>query len=499
MPENCRICGFSDASDSEVSLEADYISPAHLLPFIGSNNPPSHVQEAPFRKMLRERVNDLRDLDERIATMRRDLEMLVRQRANKRREVEEHKSVLHPIRRLPKEIMCEIFLSFVDEDLESQWQEEASSLDALSTIWTLPRVSAHWRSVALSFSRMWSTVRLTTEDFDMSRLLEKLRILGAQFHRSAHHELSISIDSQVNIPASHPLLPVLFSTASRWKEFCINITIPSLESLSPLKGSLPSMTKLHVWALDQSILTTPLSMFEFAPRLTTLVGHPYILCKLQLPFSQILEYGHGDLRCTCLSHALLFSRMSNLQQITTICADDRDFDSSTGVHAENIPTLITLASLRQATLHLDLEYDEDDDDDGEQHKSSDCDLLLRLTLPALRELDIHIHHSVEELQALLRRSQCPLDTLSLYVHGVPDDASISDILKDIPTLTSFALDCTETLTTKFMEVFSQTPTITPSLRCLKLKQSCGFDSTQIVELKASRPLLSVVEIAGVMY
>ncbi|KAJ7590477.1 hypothetical protein C8J56DRAFT_748986, partial [Mycena floridula] len=122
---------------------------------LGSNKPPSQLEESQFRELLTESAGSLKDLDERIATMRRDLEVLVFQRASKRREVEEYRSVLHPIRRLPKEILCEIFVSCVNEDLDDDGYNRANSLTASSTIWILPRVSADWRSITLSFPRMW--------------------------------------------------------------------------------------------------------------------------------------------------------------------------------------------------------------------------------------------------------------------------------------------------------------------------------------------------------
>ncbi|KAJ7584229.1 hypothetical protein C8J56DRAFT_1167028 [Mycena floridula] len=493
MPEKCRLCGLAEASEPNFPSEATYTSPAHLLPFIVSNDAPSHDQESQFRELLTAGVQELRDLDVRIATMRHDLEILVRHRASKGREVEEYKSVLHPIRRLPEEILCEIFLSFVNEDLEWAWQKGASSLDALSTIWILPRVSSHWRSVALSFARMWSTMQLTTEDFVMSRLLEKLRVLGTQIHRSANHQLSISITNYVNIPKSHPLLPMLFTTSSRWKELYLDITLTSLDSFSPLEGSLSSMKKLHVRVVEERIPTlTTLSMFEFAPKLTTLVGKPYILSQLKLPFSQIIEYGQYDIY-TCISHAGFLSRMPNLQRITTNCVINNEFDLQTGVHADRIPRQITLPLVTSIDLFRELGGADDI-----EHSTSDCDLVLRLTLPALRELEIDVYRSIDGLQALLRRSQCPLDALSLYIYDVSDDACIR-LLKDIPTLTAFTLKCTETLTVKFMEAFAKSPTVVPSLRFLTLQQSCGLDSMQIEELKASRPLLSVVAIDGVIY
>ncbi|KAJ7590480.1 hypothetical protein C8J56DRAFT_888630 [Mycena floridula] len=464
MSETCKVCGSSETREPHSPSESSYTSPPHLKPFIGTNISPSHIQESQFREMLRESMESRRDLDERIATMRRDLEKLVRQRARKERELEEYKSVLHPIRRLPKEILCGIFLAFVNEDLE----------DNVNNV--VDRSSCQPR-------------------FETGRLPKTIRMLGAQLHRAASHELSISIFSKVHILRSHLLLEMLFATSSRWKELAIYITIKSLESFSPLRGSLPSMTTLHVWAHDESVVPATLSMFEFAPKLTKLIGHPRVLCKLILPFSQIVEYGQDRVRNTCVSYTALSSRTPNLQHITTACIKNDPLDSTTGIDPDQIPRSITLPFVTRAAFRRRLDEDSNKENG---HSSKHCSLILRLTLPSLKDLDIHVYRSIDELQHLLRRSQCPLETLSLYLYMVPDDACVA-LLKDIPTLTSFTLKCSDDLADKFMEAFSKSPTIVPSLRFLKLENSCSFDSVQIEQLKASRPALSVIEIEDERY
>ncbi|KAJ7590458.1 hypothetical protein C8J56DRAFT_593102 [Mycena floridula] len=499
MPQQCTICGFPNASEMDFKpSEMTSESPPELLSLIRSHNPPSDIQASQIRRLLTESEEALRDLDQRISEMRRALAMLVRQRAIKTRDVEEHRSALHPIRRLPREILCEIFLSFVNEELEKDLNH--SSLDSSSTIWILPQVSGHWRSVALSFARMWSTVRLMTDDFDLSRISETNRKLEVQLDRSANHQLSVCIFNKAEIPKSHPLLPILFSTSSHWKDLAILAKVSSFESFSVLKGSLPSMTTLHAWSLDQrTTISTSFSIFESAPKLTKILGHPHLHCKLDLPFSQITDYVE-ELRFTCIWHTVLLSLMPNLQRITTACAVSTDFDSETGLHVHRIPDTITLVSVSSANLRRSFAHEGEmaEEDEDAEHSTNDCPLMLRLTLPTLKELDIDLYHSVDGLRTLLRRSQCRLETLSLYVYKVPDDACI-ELLKDIPPLTSFTLDCTEALTMKFMEAFTQNPTIVPALRSLKLKNSCRFDSSQIEQLKASRPELSVVEICGTRY
>ncbi|KAJ7584251.1 hypothetical protein C8J56DRAFT_199354 [Mycena floridula] len=235
-------------------------------------------------------------------------------------------------------------------------------------------------------------------------------------------------------------------------------------------------------------------MFEFAPKLTKLIGHPYLLCKLTLPFSQIVEYDQ-ELGSTCPSHTALLSRISNVNCIRVACVYNDELDSITGIDPVQIPRSITLPFVTRVTFRRRIE---EENEEEYEHSCDDCALIFRLTLPALRELDIHVYHPMDELQNLFRRSQCPLETLSLYTYGVPDDACIA-LLKDIPTLTSFTLKCLDDFADKIMEAFSNSPTIVPSLQFLKLENPCSLDSAQIQQLKARRPALSVVEIDGTRF
>ncbi|KAJ7584241.1 hypothetical protein C8J56DRAFT_1054804 [Mycena floridula] len=107
-------------------------------------------------------------------------------------------------------------------------------------------------------------------------------------------------------------------------------------------------------------------------------------------------------------------------------------DSTTGIDPDGISISITLPCVTRATFYRCLR-DDDGRIDRNLHSSKLCALILRLTLPALRELNISVYCSTVELRNLLRRSQYPLETLSLGIYGsAPDDACIG-LLDEIPT------------------------------------------------------------------
>ncbi|KAJ7589829.1 hypothetical protein C8J56DRAFT_859396 [Mycena floridula] len=496
MTQKCRVCGFSATSEAQTTV---YKPAAEIWQLLRENLPLSEAQETDFQKIVVEGDRYLEDLNSSIAKMRHDLQGLIREREEKEQELRFHKSVLHPLRRLPNEILSEIFLSFINEDLEQD--ETTSSLDPLSTQWVIPRVSKYWRWVALSLSRMWSTIRLTHKDFDSIDLddwIQRRRVamLEVQLSRSGSHQLSVFIASRLDVAPSHPLLQLLFPTSDRWKDLLIFVPVAFLPAFAPIRGSLSSLHTLHVWSpgfSDQILVDRDIVAFELAPKLTTLIGNPYIFLKLLLPYAQITTY-ECNVVWSCHVYVTLLSVLTNLQNFVVDCdvdiqspLDAREGIANGTLRSFNLPNLHS-AVLRHHPFHI----------------SSDCALLPRVSLPALEDLNIPVCKSLAELRAMLQRSRCFLDRLYLAINGVPEDDSLVELLDEAPSLISFTVNCAEAVTAKLIDDLIQNPSVLPSLQFLKLRDPeehdpFNLDLSNISNLRNLRPTLSVLEIDGVKY
>ncbi|KAJ7589782.1 hypothetical protein C8J56DRAFT_783365 [Mycena floridula] len=384
--------------------------------------------------------------------------------------------MLNPIRRMPNEILCEIFLSFINENLEEG--HAMNSLNISASHWAVTHVCREWRRTAVSFPRMWSTVRIAEEDLDgTTGDVVTLHVLGTQLQRSGTHELSVSIACEDFIP-SHPVLQSLLCTSHRWKDFCIMIPLSNFYGFEVLRASLPSLRTLHIW--DTSVEDSNLpdedatSVFEFASNLRTLFGHPHALSSFKLPFTQITTL-ESVFDSPCHSYLKILALLPNLEKLTTSCIDPGDIDH----HAK----IVQLARLRHAILNRG--------DEEEPHGNSDCVLLCRLSLPALQELDVTIYESMDEFRALLERSQYPLVKLSLRVHDLDneEDDECIEFLEDLPSLTTFKLSCSDDFATKIIETLIQNPSIIPGLWSLEIDSD--LDLEQIEDLNEARPLLSL--------
>ncbi|KAJ7589837.1 hypothetical protein C8J56DRAFT_585009 [Mycena floridula] len=500
MSDYCQVCGSLTATEFDFPMESPTYDPLpYIQELLSSNNPPSQLQESQIEATVAEIYESLQGLDARIFDMQRILKELCQERARKTAELRDCKSILHPIRRLPNDILCEIFLSSIKGE---QVEDQETTLDPSLMHWVLPRVCSQWRSVGLSFPRLWSTVRVSPDDLDFDTMGPRRTcfILGTQLHRSGSHPLSVAISSDTEIPKFHPILEILFLTSSRWEELSVLVPTKAHTAFAPLKGSLQALKTLELWVHNQE--SPPLQveageMYELAPKLTNFVGSAFLAIKLVFPFSQITSY-NSITPATCCATLHLVSRFPNLEVLRVVCFIDNAHDISRGWHEHVLPAIVTLPLLRKFVC-IRGPTDAHDEWEDDQHSSDDCLLLSQLSLPALNDLDIVVHKSTDQLEALLRRSQCPLKTLSLETHDISADDLIN-MLRAIPTLQSLTLDCEEeSVIQTFMEELIQNSSILPHLQRLELAHNWNIDPVQLAQLKASRPLLSMLEISGTRY
>ncbi|KAJ7573473.1 hypothetical protein C8J56DRAFT_1033778 [Mycena floridula] len=423
------------------------LSPLQAL--VNSNQPPLFMEESHFRTKLSEGVEALNDLTQQILETRQRLESLLEQQALKEQELRDYRLVLHPFRRLPKEILSEIFLSFIDEDFDPSDADD-TSLDCNEPMWRIPRVCQYWRSLSLGLPRMWSTIRLSSGDFDLTSAqsaeqTQRLYILGVQLQRSASHHLNVSFYHSEPIP--------------KWLQHDDDDDDQPLSAIRSL------------------------TMFEFTPRLVSLSGQPHILNNMPLPWAQLTSYDSEEVIHTCRTLVSTVSRMPNLERAICHCCIDQQWDDFESVILPASP--VTLPYLRRIMLV----HDKDEPDAGrpEGPNSDDCALLSHLTLPGLQHLHVRIHCSTKALENFIERSKCSLKSLHLEI----DNTDCLRLLEHIPSVISFTFDASPSITADFTKQLAQNPAILMSLQYLELIKGEDCDITELDLLKAERPALTV--------
>ncbi|KAJ7649066.1 hypothetical protein DFH06DRAFT_996807, partial [Mycena polygramma] len=127
--------------------------PASLARLIESNAAPSGIESQLTMGYIGELETQVASLDEAMASIsRRRTELL--------QSVEAHKVVLSPIRRVPPEILGEIFSFIVHATFYFNDINRVKLLASRHAPWLLARVCRHWSAVALATPSLWSMVSL---------------------------------------------------------------------------------------------------------------------------------------------------------------------------------------------------------------------------------------------------------------------------------------------------------------------------------------------------
>jgi hypothetical protein len=217
--------------------------------------------------------------------LRATLEQVARQRDEAVDHVHRYRAILSPVRRVPTELICEIFALTLDT--VSSENKEIGKMPP----WHLGHICRSWRLSALGFPSFWSSI---TVPFPPTSPNDTPRI-QAQLLRSAQAPLkvySVPMDD-TDTPNPH-VVDLVLAQCSRWSVLCINLCYSSVELcwLRPVNGRLFALEKLVLingpdvvipdifsgaLRLRQVILTD--YSFEWSPHLV----HP-------IPWEQITHY-----------------------------------------------------------------------------------------------------------------------------------------------------------------------------------------------------------------
>lgn len=421
-------------------------------------------------------------IDSQIILTQKILDGLVRDREQVQRDLDDHQIILSPARRLPNDVLTEIFLGCVEElgDLDSS--NAPSTLGSQGMPWCLAQVSHRWRAVALSFPKLWSTIRIKFPIDDVATANACRRwesILGAQLHRSSSHSLSVHLDIH---PASNPttateaLFRILTPSSPRWETLSLRMPHTFLNAVAGTRGFLQSLAVLDVMIFGSHdiILASPLvDLFEYAPRLHTLLSFPRLRC-CRLPWSQISAFITAVRFKKQLSSAYLdfLPFMPNLEKCMIRCRGERI-----------IPRQLPAVECRY--IHTLIIWDVLPPSPGQ--------LLDGISLPALESLTVSTGYA--SLLSFIRRSPMPLQRLKIMSETLTDAEGL-ELLADLPSLRTFVTDSKNTLTHEFVHGLVSGTTLSPALETIVSEVPLPSDQrfrAAIEDLRVARPGLRITQ------
>ncbi|KAJ7704793.1 hypothetical protein B0H17DRAFT_864942, partial [Mycena rosella] len=122
--------------------------PSPFASKLGTNYCPRDDEIAEIQTLLLEPTLRLQHLDAEIADLQKAIDKLTTERAGLDAYVDAHKALISPIRRLPLDIMEEIFVTCLPTDRNC-------AMSAVEAPILLGRICSAWRAISLSTPRLW--------------------------------------------------------------------------------------------------------------------------------------------------------------------------------------------------------------------------------------------------------------------------------------------------------------------------------------------------------
>lgn len=503
----CTECGFPSGSQSALfEPEHHDIQTLQNFVIVDTNEPLPDQQDAEVRRNLASAHDTLEILTDRIQETGNLMARLGTHYERVRAYIDEHRTFVNPLRRLPADVIEHIGFACMQFDGNRyEVNNFVDSLDTTEAPWVLAQVSRRWRDAILSCPQLWNEIGLDIDAVDHTSprvVASAIFRLGLQLERarkSTYLTFSLRCLHEDSLPGYHRLLDLALPTSSRWKIVSINLPLSLFFVLSPVEGFLGSLRVIYLsypWETvqedtERDVLPPPVSLFRFAPSLHTLsfqgcpaVCHTFI----DFPWSQLIRFSwvdnlEGEHYCDNRHLIQVLQRTPILESCTLECSSSDD-------------GLLDVEPIILPSLHS-LTLDDHDVRDGT------TGVISRLTLPSLEYaclIDVG-ENSVVSLYHLVERSACPLSTLRLVVVEGHEDV-VLELLSILTSLEDLSIDVEiHTAASVISSLFLQLPQagpdkdppppiLLPNLTSLKLDVQGGIrqglDISSFVNMAESR-------------
>nr|GAT49197.1 predicted protein [Mycena chlorophos] len=372
-----------------------------------TNEPPTGPEQHALEILLADRRARAAALASQIGTLKTLLEKLTDEHTGTNEAIDGISRLLAPVRRLPAEVLGEIFL----------WVLKLYRVqNGTRAPWFIGQVCRSWRNVAVSLPSLWAKVTVHNDYKNLADVRRRTHEIEEQLARSSGASLSVLIFWSTQAESQYTeysrLVELVVRHCDRWKHFVISSSsdVERLFALlEPAKNRLPRLVKAKFqvhWARQIES-----DVFMHAPNLSRLL---YMTPNdaVRVPWPQIRRcYLEGYLP----NHIAALSTAQNLV-ILQLNVDNEEGPAS---------VLATLPSLR----HLD----------------GNVEGMKSLIAPALETLYVGAAWDLNIVRDLLARSRCRLRALyikrdSEAIGGDEDEPAMDmaimvvEVLRCVPSL-----------------------------------------------------------------
>ncbi|KAJ7617649.1 hypothetical protein DFH06DRAFT_1483478 [Mycena polygramma] len=227
-------------------------------------------------------VSDITRYDTEIEVLQAALGRLISERDRLTEYSAAYHSLFSPVRRLPTEILVEIFtlcspppVSF--SDVRRRAPPDALDRTAQSHLLRLAQVCHNWYETVMHTPSLWSTIEV-----HLGQRYDHLDLLARSLDRSANCPLAIHC-----IATDHRAircLRLLLQHSGRWRTADIYLESNAVISLFSEKSDFPLLERLEIGGAENLNL---LHTFETAPKLTQFVSSVFSSIQPVLPWTQL--------------------------------------------------------------------------------------------------------------------------------------------------------------------------------------------------------------------
>ncbi|KAJ6584009.1 hypothetical protein DFH09DRAFT_1028880 [Mycena vulgaris] len=224
----------------------------HDSPFaqrLDTNYIPSDPELDQLRALLAEPLDELARIDARINELDVLLHQLKTRRESLNAEIEPYKALISPLRRIPQDILQEIFFACLPT-------AHNALIDPGEAPLLLGRICRHWRSVAYSTPMLWSSLHIPVLSPTWSSIPQNIeheleRVVATWLDRSAACPLSISLFRSPYNVAANLVLPStvshLIRVAPRLRHLSICVHTSEMQQLLLFDAKdLPCLESVHI-------------------------------------------------------------------------------------------------------------------------------------------------------------------------------------------------------------------------------------------------------------
>ncbi|KAF8145759.1 hypothetical protein K438DRAFT_1735247 [Mycena galopus ATCC 62051] len=344
---------------------------AQVHQLLRSNSVPSDSQSSYLRSIIAPSLADVARYDIEIERLQAERDAL-------QRYCDECRSVYAPVRRLPPEILAEIFLLCVSPTPilycdDTQNFPDGPNPATQPHLLPLLQVCLSWYNTVMTTPCLWANIEAALHNTSS-------KLLARSLDRSARCPLTLHLEAyDGNL---QPALELLGGCADRWRIADLYISEDAGRFLSHVRGNLPRLERLGLGGGG----APGIEIFETAPNLTHIVLSRVGSPLPKLPWTQLREvtyYYSSGLSSSrddaMVDHLGSMSRCSSQCEFNLYDLDVSDFTVPISALA-SVRVQSDIPILRLAILDVQIE---------EHSRQALGEILRVLTLPRLQLLHFH--------------------------------------------------------------------------------------------------------------